>query len=88
MPLPEAPAAAAGGTGGVILGGVRQDLQLAEHVHNLPGGAPAGMLGGALDIIHHAEYLGCQGGDPHQCEKEAPTSHRISSNRTFVLNCL
>ena len=85
MPLPEATAAAAGGAGGVILGGVRQDLQFAEYIHGLPGSAPAGMLGGPLDIIHHAENLGCQGGDSHQCKKEAPASHCTSSNRTFVL---
>lgn len=44
-PLFESPAAAAGGAGCIVFGGVCQDLQLAEYVHGLPGGAPAGDAG-------------------------------------------
>lgn len=85
-PLFESPAAAAGGAGCIVFGGVCQDLQLAEYVHGLPGGAPARMPGRPLNIVHHAEYLSRQRSHAHQRKKEAPSSHHKPSYRTNVLS--
>jgi hypothetical protein len=48
-----------------------------------------GAAGRPLNGIDNPEQLGRQSGDPHQNEKERPTSHmRFLLNRTFVLALL
>ena len=81
---------AAGGAGGVIFGGVGQDRQLLQNIHDLPGhSTAAGPTGGTFNSVDDAEQLGGQGGNTHQNKEKAPSSHcQFLLVRTYVLHIL